>query len=567
MKDTFQSNKKLQYFIFALSTEFFMFIIAKAYFVSLSVHFAIGLTIVYFLYTIDILKKYKIISLKYKLLGLVLGCILCFFLSGYCFETWRYSTKISSLLQSVTTDPLIFLRKICYFLAILPLPFVSITINYLINTIKYFIRSISVKRIFHSVIQKLRFKCVVLYFGEIVVSSILGTFLLLGAYSIPIDNIIENVRKSAIIWRNESKIVFSWCSSQLDDWTDALMLLEASQISEKPIINQALMAYRGEIINKNPNEVLPSHFIDEEDFTGTTDYPRYWHGNQLYIKLLFLIMDYHQFRIFNGCVQFGLFFISSFLLYKRRLARYIIPWTIGYLMLMPVVLAKSLQYSPCYYILMTGSILLLCIDKKHLKKVFTFCFLSFGILTSYFDLLTLPPLTYSIPMLVYLLRQSSDSCERKMSDLLSGGICWCLGYIGMWSMKWFIGTILTDHNIFVDAANAIQMRTSMQSYDGLHNSPLDSVLMNITTFLQTPFSFLLIVLFGYTIFKINQSGNFQINDINQIPMLIVGSVPIFWYILTVNHSTIHYWFTNKDCLSMVIASGFACIDQIDKMER
>ena len=557
------------FFIFALSTEIFCMMIAKAYMTSLAVHFFGGLTLIYFFFIVKILEKYKKLSQLLKIIGLIFGSILSCFLAGYFYETWRYSTKIISILRQIPYDPNFVLKMICYFSSLLTIPFTSITVSSLMKMTITIKKGISFKQVCFLLGQRINWKVFGLYIGIILISSVLGTILLMGAYSLPSENIIKNIQKSAYIWRFESNIVYSWCSSQLDVWADAIMALEASDVQEKTLIDRAMMAYRGKIGEKYPHEVLPIHFIDGKDYTDTTDYPRYWHGYHVLIKPLFEIADYHQIRILNGCVQFILFLISCLLFVKRKLTAYIIPWSIGYLMMMPIVLAKSFQYSSCFYIYMIGSVIILLLDEKQIKKGTNIFFLLFGVAAAYFDFLTFPTLTCSIPMLIYLLRQCSDSFERQLSDISGYGISWCAGYIGMWGMKWLIATIFTECNVFADAAHAIKERTSIQSYDGLHNSPLDSVLMNVTTFFQTPFAFLLIILVIYTLIMIEKKKAFYISDNDdmiRVLFIFVGSIPIVWYIATINHSTIHYWFTNKACLPIVLALGFSCIRLIQTIK-
>ena len=59
------------------------------------------------------------------------------------------------------------------------------------------------------------------------------------------------------------------------------------------------------------------------------------------------------------------------LLQRSHLGAYILPWLCTVLLLMPVALAKSLQFSSCYYILTLGSIAeRLFVSKAHLSRLF-----------------------------------------------------------------------------------------------------------------------------------------------------------------------------------------------------
>ena len=82
--------------------------------------------------------------------------------------------------------------------------------------------------------------------GCIVLSAILGTLLLCGAYLLPTESMEKNVRNSAEIFVREDTYpeLYSWCTSTLDYFSDAYMLLEASYYSEGTVLERALRNVR-----------------------------------------------------------------------------------------------------------------------------------------------------------------------------------------------------------------------------------------------------------------------------------------------------------------------------------
>ena len=67
-------------------------------------------------------------------------------------------------------------------------------------------------------------------FLQLIGSVFMGVFVMFLVYLIPTERIENNVRISAEQMAKEecNQIVFSWCSSQLDNWTDSIMLLTAA---------------------------------------------------------------------------------------------------------------------------------------------------------------------------------------------------------------------------------------------------------------------------------------------------------------------------------------------------
>lgn len=71
--------------------------------------------------------------------------------------------------------------------------------------------------------------------------------MLIGAYSLLIAPIENHVNSSAAIFEEEGAYpsLFSWSTSQLDNFTDAVMLLEAADDTANSAINKAMLVYRG----------------------------------------------------------------------------------------------------------------------------------------------------------------------------------------------------------------------------------------------------------------------------------------------------------------------------------
>ena len=208
---------------------------------------------------------------------------------------------------------------------------------------------------------------------NLIVAASLGTFLLWAVYCLPIDSIECHVRSSAVTISEEGAYprLYSWCHSQLDNWTDSIMLLEAADATEASALDKAMLAYRGSIEDKNPAETLVAHYVQDVEFTRTSDYARYWHGYLVVLKPLLSFFNYGTIRIINGVVQLLALIWVCVLMKRKGLTPYIIPYILCYLMLMPIALAKSFQFSSCYYVFTAGVIALLMMNKSaRLKYVY-----------------------------------------------------------------------------------------------------------------------------------------------------------------------------------------------------
>ena len=71
-----------------------------------------------------------------------------------------------------------------------------------------------------------------------------------------------------------------------------------------------------------------------------------------------------------------------------------------------------------------------------------------GIVVSYFDFLTYPLVTLGVPLCLLLILQADKiTYLQKIKNIISLSIAWVIGYLGMWAMKWMIGSIATHKNI------------------------------------------------------------------------------------------------------------------------
>ncbi len=103
----------------------------------------------------------------------------------------------------------------------------------------------------------------------IVLACIVAGFVaLLLVFSIPTERIEKNVSASAPIFQEEGtypRINVIGISSQLDNFTDALMLLHASYVEdETSILDRVINVYSPKIEEKDPTEILVSFYTDKD---------------------------------------------------------------------------------------------------------------------------------------------------------------------------------------------------------------------------------------------------------------------------------------------------------------
>ncbi len=405
---------------------------------------------------------------------------------------------------------------------------------------------------------------------QLVVSVIIGTVLLTLAYMLPVDSIEKNVASSAEVIAEEGgyPVLISGWTSKLDNWTDAIMMMEAAYSGEESALLQAMNAKHYVMKGYAPNDVLVKHYVHHEDYEGAAPYARYWHGYQIFTKPLFAFMDYSDIRILNGVLQLTLVILVIILLIRRNMAWYSIPYLLSYGLLMPVALAKSLQFSSCFYILMVGSIVLLLLkDRLEKNQMYLYVFLALGIATAYFDFLTYPIATFGVPATVYISMKENKHTKSTLIRLIQILLVWGIGYVGMWAGKWLIGSVLTGENVVLNAVNKIAIRSAHEGEAGEAFSVLQSVTWNVKSFMKSPFVVGAIVFLLYMCVRIKKVCQEKKNFITVVPYMAIAILPLIWYGFTVNHSVIHHFFTNKACVVTAFSGMCALVKVYQTMKN
>ena len=160
---------------------------------------------------------------------------------------------------------------------------------------------------------------------NIIAASIVGLVLLLLVFLIPIDSIDRNVAASAELLQKEGTypVLSDLFRSKLDNYTDALMLMEAADDSSTSILDRTLNIYNHRVGDYSPSESIVAHYLEGEEYTETSSYARYWHGYLVVLKPLLTVINYGGIRILNAIAQILVLIVVCLLLYTSGLKAYI----------------------------------------------------------------------------------------------------------------------------------------------------------------------------------------------------------------------------------------------------
>lgn len=386
-----------------------------------------------------------------------------------------------------------------------------------------------------------------------------GVLLLVLVFLLPVQEMKENAKRSTEIYDYEDvypQLMWGYKMSQLDNVTDATMILSAIFPGSGNVIDDAMKVSRIEYRDKVQVDSLTDYANDAEGETYTISYPRYWHGYLVILKPLLLLFDVADIRIGSMFLLFGSLTCIILLMQKTELDHYILPFGASFLLMNPVAIPLSFQFSAVSYIMLLSVWIVLNRNVWKFEKLFFF-FMLIGIATAYFDFLTFPLVGLYFPMIFILMKEKSWGNAIKI--VILGSIAWIIGYAGMWSGKWLIGSVLTGENFFQSAL------ARANEYSDWENVTLpELVWRNVRVLVKWPIIIAgteIILWKGKNILKAVKE--YQTFLKGMIPFVIIAIAPFVWYVAAGMHSYIHYWFTYRElCVSVfaVLAGLWKAID-------
>ncbi|MGX7074802.1 hypothetical protein [Globicatella sanguinis] len=354
---------------------------------------------------------------------------------------------------------------------------------------------------------------VVLYFSLMVLS-----------YTIPFEKIAVNLRYSLETIANETKrwsVMGEFKGTKLDTFTDNLIFNKLSNQEELSAI-QAAMWNNG--------------------------YERYWLGDIAVLRPLLMFISYKHIRYLNIFLVFIVFYFSMTKVEKA------ISRTYAYLLITMLLLIHfwifplSLQYTPVFIISLLGIVAVIEVHQRYgyrLSKM-VLLFFTIGSVTNFFDLLTVPLLTFALPWMIYFVlvnQHHRRHFKHNLSETVILGWTWLMGFGLTWASKWAIGSVILKDNSFANVANQIALRTG-----GKTDEVLDAIeiIKNMWKILLPKTAIIILVIWLFILLVQSFKGvkSYQ-HWLSTTPLLMFALVPFVWVFILKNHNFHHAYFTYR----------------------
>ena len=399
---------------------------------------------------------------------------------------------------------------------------------------------------------------------------VIGYLLLVFVYLIPTDLMYNQVVSTAKMMESSKTQQKDPCSGRLiDNFADSQTILLASYPGEENVFEKAACSYHCRIKGESPRESLVGIVLHDQDPVRVA-FGRYWHGSMVFIKPLLLFFDLAAMRNINTVFLF-LLIVVLIVLMRKELPEAQIPFLLMILLMGPTTVGQCFEYTFAVHIMLITCILYLWNPKgRSTGDQIYYLFLFAGIALGYFDFLTAPTITLTVPLAFLCMKEEKSGKEMLLCTML-----WFAGYAGMWVGKLAIALLLQGSS-WSQLTEHFALWATTQSVAGKQITRFGTLNKNFEMLFDN--LYLDLAILGYAVVgiihivinrrKITPS---QINRI--LSLYFPGMIGIAWILTIARHSNVHTFFTYRTlapcvfCLLCALRMGDPPVISIKKGAR
>ena len=311
---------------------------------------------------------------------------------------------------------------------------------------------------------------------------------------------------------------------------------------------------------------------------ANNEYSRYWHGSQLLLRPLL------TFASIEGCraILFGLLLAMNaalaWLLIRRRAVRILLIYGLGMALVQFWMCLFTLEYVMSFLV-MTGACIAVVIlaqpqnsREQNICRMNLICVVS-GVAVCFVDFLTTETLTFTVPVLLFLMLDHESGrpplrWKQLFGALIRLGAAWAASYAMMFLLKWILVYAVLGRdalmNVFSSAAYRIDHSLptgAAPSGETVRSTLLPAMLArNIGILFPFATRFTVASALGTAAGALGLWGAvwylFRAEKVDIVfltGLLLLGAVPYARMLMLSSHSLDHYFFTYRAQLATLVA--------------
>lgn len=297
-------------------------------------------------------------------------------------------------------------------------------------------------------------------------------------------------------------------------------------------------------INKNNNKL--------------ENYSRYWHGQTTILKPLTIFFDINTINLIMMII-FTIIFIYTIINIYKVDKLFSISLFIAALSINIFFVPKSFQYLPVFIIMLIGLNIIKKLYKNNSKYIDIYFFIV-GMITCFYDFLTVETITLTMPLLLYLYLKLKNKEEIKYREVFKYILLWGIGYASTFFVKWGMDIIHYGPGMFKKIMHDASIRT--WNSNNIYQDFKFSIINNFMPII--PFAYINNGHIIYLILLLITLIYDYFNNKKYIKIYFIVLIPIIRYFVLTFHSAHLYFFTYRAMLPICLLELLIVYDIINK---
>jgi hypothetical protein len=180
-----------------------------------------------------------------------------------------------------------------------------------------------------------------------------------------------------------------------------------------------------------------------------------------------------------------------------------------------------------------------------------------GIATVFFDLMSAPSITLTLPLCLLLAQERRGGDEKALPRTVAWcALLWLLGYGGMWAAKWLIAWLRQGEPFFNSLFGTVSTRASSDVGSGEAVSRIGTLLRNVRELFSVGWVNALVLAYAAGAGLAGLFGKkrgLRFDGSAALRLLIPAALALVWVLALCNHSYIHFWFAFRTLTPCVLA--------------
>ncbi|MCM1540488.1 MAG: hypothetical protein NC121_04435 [Blautia sp.] len=265
-----------------------------------------------------------------------------------------------------------------------------------------------------------------------------GCLLLVLVQFLPADRIRYHIEESALRLAEEGDYPYVGSCEQaflVDNWTEATLLtFNYTSDTSRPIysafIATSYMPPNSTGVSRL-QAVISENWREKEDYISTRGVN--WIGYNVFLRLGLCFLNMAELRVILNIVSYSVVFLTLLMIYRYQGGYK--AFGIGITLLLFNFYTLSVCWSLGVFCVLVACIVIMFFLNRSANLDYFNAMFVVGIITAYFDWLSIPLITWGLPIGIILAKEyqerNSDRFKPYFMLLLKTGAGWCLGYILM----------------------------------------------------------------------------------------------------------------------------------------